>query len=184
MSPNTRGYLAVLLGLALAATTVSIAGQTPASKSAPLAAELKAALDAAKLDAIAAPDPSQPDVFVAALYFSGSQFLVVSAKYAVPQLLNERLLRKEFRDVYLDLSSASIPESKVFVEDAAADGLQARREENRPFDSFENAGKRTMFNSDWRGQNLSEDAYMSAFSAADERYAAMLAALIEQAKKL
>lgn len=182
MSPTARGCLAALLGLALTATP--LAQQPQASKSAPLAAELAAALDAAKLDAIAAKDPSQPDAYIAALYFSGSQFLVVSARYAVPQLLNERLIKREFRDVYLDLSSASIPESKVFVEDAGADGLKVRREENRAFDSYEAAGKRTMFNNDWRGQNLSEDAYTSAFSTADDRYAAMLTALIEQAKKL
>src|SRR5438132_3976604 len=84
------------------------------SKSAPLAKQLAAALDAAKLDSIAAKDPSAPDVFVAALYFPGSQLLVVSAKYTVPQLLTDRLMKKEFRDVYIDLNSASVPASKVF----------------------------------------------------------------------
>ena len=48
------------------------------SKSAPLAKQLAAALDAAKLDCVAAKDPSAPDVFVAALYFPGVQLLVVS----------------------------------------------------------------------------------------------------------
>src|SRR5438552_9482308 len=135
---------------ALVVLTLAAAASAQESKSAPLAKELAAALDAAKLDAIAAKDPSAPDAFVAALYFSKSQFLVVSARYAVPQYLNERLAKKEYRDAYLDLSSASIPESKIFVEDAGADGLKAKRDENRPFDSYEAAGKRTMFNSDWK----------------------------------
>jgi hypothetical protein len=178
MSPIARGCLAGVLGLAMSATTLA-----QESKSAALAAELAAALDAAKLDAIAAKDPTAPDAFVSALYFSKSQFLVVSARYAVPQYLDERLTKKEYRDVYLDLSSASIPESKIFVEDAGADGLKAKRDENRPYDSYEAAGKRTMFNSDWKAQNISEDVYNSTFSAADERYAAMLRALLDQLKK-
>ncbi|MGB7220699.1 MAG: hypothetical protein WBD07_18010 [Vicinamibacterales bacterium] len=178
MTPVARGCLAAVLGLAMTVATIA---QEP--KSATLAAELAAALDAAKLDAIAAKDPSQPDAFVGALYFSGAQLLVVSARYAVPQLLDERLMKKEYRDVYLDLSSASIPESKIFIEDGGANGLRARREENRPFDTYEAGGKRTMFNNDWRAQKLSEDEYTSTFSAADTRYAAMLTALLEQLKK-
>ena len=68
------------------------------------------------MDSIAAADTSQPGTFVAALYFANTQFLVVSAKYAVPQLLNDRLAKKEYRDVYIDLNSASVPEAKVFIE--------------------------------------------------------------------
>ena len=40
-----------------------------------------------------------------------------------------------------------------------------------------------MFDGDWKTQQLSEDDYMKAFSAADERYAQILAALLAQAKK-
>ena len=178
MKHVARGCLIAVLGVALAATIVA-----QESKSASLAAELAAALNAGKLGAIAAKDPAQPDVFVAALYFSGSQFLVVSARYAVPQLLIDRLAKKEYMDIYLDLTSASIPESKIFVEDAGADGLKARREINRPFDSYEAGGKRTLFNGDWRAQQLSEDEYNAAFSKADDAYASMLRALIAEVKK-
>src|ERR1043166_2123255 len=76
------------------------------SKSAPLAKQLAAALDGAKLDSVAAKDPSAPDVFFAALYFPGVQLLVVAGKYSVPQLLTERLAKKEYRDTYLDLNGA------------------------------------------------------------------------------
>ena len=80
-------------GLLVAALVLSIvpAASAQESKSAPLARQLVAAMDAAKLDSIAAQDPAAADVFVAALYLSGSQLLVVSAKYTVPQLLTERL---------------------------------------------------------------------------------------------
>ena len=47
----------------------------------------------------------------------------------------------------------------------------------------EMGGKRTMFDGDWKKQKLSEQDYLKAFSAADERYAEILAALLAQAKK-
>ena len=44
-------------------------------------------------------------------------------------------------------------------------------------------GKRTAFDGDWKKQQLSEQEYMKTFSAADERYAQMLTALLAQLKK-
>jgi hypothetical protein len=172
--------LAAAVVVALSCPTVAFAQE---SKSAPLAKQLAAALDAAKLDCIAAKDPAAPDIFVAALYFPGVQLLVVSGKYSVPQLLVERVAKKEYRDTYLDLNGAAVPASKVFLEDPGADGIRAKREENQAFDSYEADGKRTMFNSDWKAQKISEQDYMKAFSAADERYAQILTALIAQLRK-
>ena len=168
------------VAVVLCCSTAALAQE---SKSAPLAKQLAAALDAAKLDCIAAKDPSAPDVFVAALYFPGVQLLVVSGKYSVPQLLNERLGKKEYRDVYMDLNGAASPDSKVFIQDPGADGLKAKREENQAFDIVEIHGKQTMFNSDWKAQKLSEQDYQKAFTEADERYAQILAALLGQVKK-
>ncbi len=51
------------------------------SASAPLAAQLTAAMTSHKLDAIAARDPQAPDRYIAALVFPGSQLLVVAAPY-------------------------------------------------------------------------------------------------------
>jgi len=169
--------------VALVVLTLAAVASAQESKSAPLAKQLAAALDAAKLDSIAAKDPSAPDLFVAALYFPGAQLLVVSAKYSVPQLLNERLTKREYRDVYLDLNGASVADTKVFIEDPGADGLKAKREDNTAFDAVEMGGKRTMFDGDWKKQKLSEQDYLKAFSAADERYAEILAALLAQVKK-
>lgn len=172
-----------LLAAAVAVLSLSTAASAQESKSAPLAKQLAAALDAAKLDAIAAKDPSAPDIFFAALYFPGVQLLVVSGKYSVPQLLVERLVKKEYRDTYLDLNGASVPATKLFLEDPGADGVKAKREENQPFDSYEADGKRLMFDGDWKKQKMSEQEYMKAFSAADERYTQILTALIAQLKK-
>src|SRR3954451_18669356 len=103
MKTIVYGAVAVMVSLSAAA---SVSAQE--SKSAPLAKQLAAALDAGKLDSIAAKDPAAPDVVVAALYFPEMQLLVVSGKYAVPQLLESRVGRKEYRDVYLDLNGASV----------------------------------------------------------------------------
>lgn len=148
------------------------------SKSAALVKQLTAALEAGKLDAIAAKDPSAPDAYCAALYFPNAQLLVVAAKYSAPQLLADRLARKEYRDIYIDLSSASVPASKVFVDDASADGLSAKG-----FDSYEEAGKSMAFDGDWKKQKISEQDYQKTFAAADERYSQILTALLAQLKK-
>jgi hypothetical protein len=120
---------------------------TPASaqdsRSAALAAELVKALDAAKLDSVAARDPGEPDVYVGALYVSGVQLLVVSGKYAAPALLDAKLEKAEYRDVYLDLNGASQAGTKLFIEDLLADGLRARPS-NQPPDSIDLMGKRTV----------------------------------------
>src|SRR5262245_3009740 len=163
--------------------SLSMTAYAQDTKSAPLAKQLAAALDGAKLDSIAAPDPTNPDTFCAALYFANMQLLVVSAKYSAPQLLLAKVAKKDYRDVYIDLNSASVPESKIFVEDLGADGLKAKREENQPFDTFEQGGKRTVFDSDWKKQKLSEQDYMKAFSGADDEYAKILTALLAQLKK-
>jgi hypothetical protein len=181
MTPFTR----VAAGALAAGLIVSLAAPALAqeSKSASLAKQLAAALDAGKLDSIAARDPVASDVFMAALYFSGAQLLVISGKYSVPQLLSDRLGRKEYRDVYMDLNGVAAADGKVFIQDPGADGLRAKRDENQPFDIVEIGGKQTMFNSDWKAQKLSEQEYMKVFGDADDRYAKILTALLAQVKK-
>jgi hypothetical protein len=179
MSALARVWLSCVLALSVATTA-----HAQASKSAALAKELTAALDAAKLDAIAAKDPSEPDGFVGALYFPGVQLLVVSAKYSAPLAMTEQLSKKNYREVYLDLSSASVAGTKVFVEDLAANGLLAKVDDNQPFDTYELAGgKRMPLDGNWREQQLSEEEYMKAFAAADEQYSKMLSALLAEVKK-
>jgi hypothetical protein len=181
MSAVARVCLAGALVWAVSVTVIAQESKEP--KSAALTKELSAALDAAKLDSIATQDPTKPDVFYGALYFPGTQLLVVSAQYSAPIAMNERLSKKDYREAYLDLSSASVPGSKVFIEDLGANGLVAKPRDNEAFDAYESAGKRVSFDGDWRKQQLSEEDYQKAFAAADERYSQVLAALIAQAKK-
>jgi hypothetical protein len=165
----------------LGCVTWTAVAQEP--RSAALAKELATLLDQAKLDAIAAKEPSQTDAYVAALYFNGSQLLVASARYSVPVLLNEALAKRNYRDIYIDLNSASIEGSKVFIVDLGADGLKARRAEGEPYDTYETAKTRLAFDGEWKAQKLTEEQYMKAFSEADDAYARMLAILIAQLKK-
>ena len=95
----------------------------------------------------------------------------------------EKLSKKEYRDVYIDLNSASVPESKVFIDDLGADGLKAERNENQPFDTFEEGAKRVAFDSDWKKQKLTKEDYMKTFASSDERYSRFLTALLAQLKK-
>jgi hypothetical protein len=154
------------------------------AKSAALVKELTQLLDQAKLDSIAAKDTSAPDLFVAALYFPGSQLLVVSARYAAPLILAEKVAKKDFREIYTDLNSAAIDGTRTLVMDIGADGLRPKKEENR-FDTCDIGAKSYTFDGDWKKQKLaSEDEYTKAFADADARYGRMLAALIAQAKKI
>lgn len=171
--------LALVGALALAASPVS--AQEP--KSAALAAELGRLLDQMKADSIAAKVPSSKDQYVGALYFPGSQLLVVTARYSVPELLNNKLVEKAYRDIYIDLNSASVPDSKIFVSDLGVNGLRARRESDSPYDTIEIGGKNFSFDGDWRKAKITEDEYMKNYQQAEAEYIKMLEALLTELKK-
>ena len=171
------GILAVTLALACSGPVFAQDG-----KSSALAKQLAAALEAGKLDSVAAKDPANPDTYIGALYLPGLQILAISAKYSAPQLLDARLAKKEYRDVYVELNLAGEAASRAFVEDLGCDGVKAKPEDRGP-DSFESAGKRTTFDGDWKKQKVSEEDYMKASAAADQRYSDMLSALLAQLKK-
>jgi hypothetical protein len=153
------------------------------SKSTPLAQQLIAALDAGKLDSIAAKDPEAADRFFGALYIKGLQLIIVDGQYSVPIALETRIYKKEYRDAYLDLTSSSTAASRLTFEDMGADGLKARRVPNQAFDTIDRGGKRIMFDSNWRGQKIKEEDYMKAYAEADARYAQILTALLAEAKR-
>jgi hypothetical protein len=168
------------LSLILAAAT-NAAAQGP-SKSTAAAKQLTGVLDRLKLDAIAAPDPSEPGAFVAALYFQGGTLLVVSAKYSAPTLITAKLAKKDYRDVYIDLNAASIAGSKIFVMDQACDGLVAKPGDGAP-DTWEQGTTNTIFDGDYKKAKVSEEEYGKTFASADEKYARILALLTAQASK-
>ena len=151
-------------------------------RSAALAKELTGLLQQRKLDSVAARHPAAADQFVAALYFPG-QLLVVWARTSAPAVVNEKLIRREFRDVYIDLNSASIPESRVMISDGGANGLRATREANQPFDTHDANGKGMRFDGNWREDRMSEQDYMKLYAQADQAYVTALEALLNELKK-
>lgn len=172
-----------LFGGAVMTALMAMPALAQDSKSAAGAKELAQLLSSKKLDAIAVRDPNAADTFIAALAFPG-QIIVVSAKYAAPPLLNEKLARREYRDVYIELNSASIPESRMFVTDLGADGLKAKKAKKEdPFDIREAGGKPFNFDGNWREDKISEAEYMKVFAETDEQYARMVSVLLGEAKK-
>ncbi|MFL6279015.1 MAG: hypothetical protein ACJ731_02800 [Vicinamibacterales bacterium] len=167
----------------LCAAGISIPASAEDPKSAALAKELVQALDSAKLAAIATADPANAGVFVAALYIPGTQLLVVSAKYSAPPLLVDRITAKDYQAVYVDLQSASVHGTKIFVMDQGADGLVAKPSGDQPADSFDEGDKSVAFDGDWKKAKIPEAEYSKSFASADDRYAKMLSMLVAQLKK-
>src|SRR6185503_4861455 len=101
----------------------TLARAQESAKSPELVKQLTQLLEQKKIEAVASPDAQNPGSFLAALYFPGTQLILVSAKYSSPPLLTELLARKDYKAVYAELVSASVPGSKVFISDIYADGL-------------------------------------------------------------
>ena len=147
------------------------------------AKELAQLLSSRKIDSIAARMPDSKEEFVGALTFPG-QMMVVWAKTAAPAVVNEKLIKKEYREVYIDLNSASIVESRHFVTDLGQDGLRSRPENRQgPADSHDAGTKSMRFDGSWREDKISESEYMKAHAEADAAYAKAIQALLDELKK-
>ena len=169
------------MALAACLSAVPVWAQAPVSKSAPLATALVKMLDAMKLDAVAGSRGAN-DEFVAAMYFPGSQLVVVNAKTTVPDRMKYLILQKSYKDLYVELNGAVDQASKTFISDLGANGLQFKREKNQPFDTVDAAGKSTPLDGDWRKAKISEQEYTKVYQAHDEAYSQMLQALIATLK--
>ena len=175
-----------LVVLSAVAVSAGVLAPSPAlaqqSKSATLATELAKLLEARKLDSIAARGGA-PDEYIGCLYFPGSQLLVVGAKYSSPERMTVLLGARQYRDVYIDLNSASVPQSKVFISDLGANGLRFDRENNQPWDTVDVGGKSYAFDGDWGRAKISRDEYTKVYTSTDEQYSKMLEALVAELKK-
>jgi hypothetical protein len=169
----------VLLGLTFAPATATNAQD---SKSAALATELARLMDEAKLDSLAA-KLDEAGQYVGAMYFSGTQLLVVSAKYPSAPRMTYLLSEKNYKEMYLDLSSATDPKTRVFIMDLGANGLRFKRENNQPYDTVDRDGRSVAFDGEWGRAKISEEEYRKTFSTTDEQYSQMLQSLIAQLKK-
>jgi hypothetical protein len=173
-----RFALVAMVAVALAPSPV----RAQELKSTDLVKQLTGLLDAKKVDAIAAPDAQNPGGYVAALYFPGTQLLVVSAKYSAPALLAELLARKEYKAIYAELTSASVAGSKVFVNDVYANGLALKPSGSNPPDSIESAATQATFDGAWKKAKIAEADYVKSYNDADAAYTRVLQTLITQLK--
>ncbi|MEO5894069.1 MAG: hypothetical protein ABIS06_00025 [Vicinamibacterales bacterium] len=173
----------VVAGSALAlgvASTLPLAAQQE-SKSSPLAKQLTQVLDAAKLDVIGAADP-ETGSYVAALYIPGTQILVVSGKFVDDFLGPHRLSKKEYRELYMDLQGAAVAGSRLFAQDAGANGFILKPAGGGAADTYEKNSKTTVFDGAWKKAKIPELDYVKSFTEADEQYARVLTLLLAQAK--
>jgi hypothetical protein len=172
---------ASLAALVLTSGSARLAAQDASgSKSAALAKELVDLLAKSNLTSIAARDPIERDRFTAALFYPG-QLMVVTGKYSVPVLLDEKISFDKFMDVYVELNGAAAPDSKIFIEDQFANGIVQTKD--TPFDSWTvGDAKSTLFDGDHRKAKMSRDDYRKLLADADQQYAKLLELLIAQAK--
>ena len=151
------------------------------SRSATSVPELIKMLDTMKLDSFAVKGAA-PNEYVGALYFPGTQLLVVSAKFDTPYRADSLLEMKNYKDLYIELNSASVPNSKVFVADLSANGLRPKKDGSL-YDTADVAGKSYNFDGDWKKAKITEGDYTKAFSTTDEQYTQMIQALLAGLKK-
>ena len=151
-----------------------------APQSAALVKQFVAAMQTLRLDAIAAPDPADPDRVVAALVYPGVQLLVASAAHESLPFLKTEIAARHYRDVYEDLQRG-VPESRIFFHDMGCDGLG----QGDNVDIFyEGANGRTLFDGNWEAQSLSEAAYAEKRKSAEEKYVHALTVLLDAARKM
>ena len=147
------------------------------SMSASLAMKLGELMNSAQLDAVAARDSEEVDRFVAALAFPG-QLIVVSARYEVPMYVEEKIANRLYRDVYIDLNAASIPNTKILITDVGADGLVTSG--SGAVDMYDSGSRVFRFDDDPGAQDLTRGDYAKAFSDADTQYSRILKVLLNE----
>jgi hypothetical protein len=182
MRTTLRTTLHILCAvLVVAAVSAPVSAQEPQSASS--ARELATLLGSMKLEAIAARLPNSADEFASAIAFPG-QLMVVWAKTVAPERMNERIVKKEYKEVYADLNSASIPATKHFVMDLGADGLKSKpATKGGAADTLDVDKKSMRFDGSWKEDKMSEAEYMKAHAEADAAYTAAAQALIAALKK-
>ncbi|MBA2258968.1 MAG: hypothetical protein H0W18_08735 [Acidobacteria bacterium] len=171
------------MSVALVPLLVFVASLTAAVRSQESQSSLKATavaklLDTLKLDAVAAIEDQQTGRFAAALYYPGTQLLVVSAVHPQPDVAAQRLAERKYRDVYLDLQGSATRKGRLFVLDLEADGLKRTREGGAAFDqTYIDGANQISYDGDWKTQKMTPAQYDERFQRDDKRYAEILAAL-------
>jgi len=106
----------------------------------------------------------------------------VRAKFDTPWRADSLLDMKNYRDLYIELNSASLPQSKLFVSDLSANGLRFKKDGN-VFDTADIGGKTFNFDGDWKKAKITEADYSKTYSDTDQQYSDMIQVLLDGLKK-
>jgi hypothetical protein len=162
-------------------TVVNTTAATPEPASQARVTALIEALDKHGLQSLAAEDPSRSDHIVAVLYVPRVQLLTIAGRCAATEALRARLAAAAYRDVYTDLHACAAAETRLFIQDMSADGLQPEpRQNGSPFDIvYERMSRRTQFDGDFKSQKLTSDEYERRFTDIDVEYARLASILLD-----
>jgi hypothetical protein len=164
---KTWGLLfAVLVGI------VTWAAADELAKSRDPARKLVQLLEARRLTAAATTDPQVPGRFIAAMYVPGSGLLVVGASSPSVEAVRYRIEQRQYRDVYLDLQSTPTVQGRLFVQDAAADGLTWSADGSDVDVAHEDGARTTLFT------NQRAKGAAQTYARTDAEYARMLSHLV------
>ena len=173
-------WLTVLAATALLLGQSSARADNHLFASADAARELVRLLDNKGINAVAAVDPAEPGRFIAALYFAGSQLLVVSARHPSVDGVTHRIQMGQYREAYLDLQGTPTREGKLFIQDSGADGILAALPDSGAVDVlYEDGVRQTLFNGDIANQKLTQAEYEARLESADASYARLLRVLTD-----
>ena len=116
------------------------------------------------MESFAAADAQNAGVFVAVMYYPGTELLVVSAKHFNPPAFTEKLAQKNYQEAYADLNAGAVAGSKLLVMDTFADGLVAAPKGGIAPDSVDGAASIT-FDGNWKAKQT--EGSMKAYQSAD-----------------
>jgi hypothetical protein len=142
-----------------------------------VAAQVAAEFDAQALNAFAAEHPNDPGRFVSALYVGG-HILAISAVHSTPAFIRREIAGRNYRYVYSILSTSANRQGRLFVEDFGEPGLHLTRDATGSCDiTWRDSTRQTVFDGNWRSQELSEAEYHQRFASDESEYAEMLRVL-------
>lgn len=179
-----RGYVSLAtLGLFLLNSTVALdarsrEGQAPGgTKSPALVQQLAKAMADSELTSVAARHPEGEDRYVAAMLFPGVQLLLITARSTAPAYVESKLSARDDASVYAALHQG-VAESKFFVHDMGGDGLTGAA--GGVADILYLQGKdQRIIDGDHKAAGLSAADYAKLVRESDQRYAELLAILLE-----
>ena len=123
------------------------------------------------------------DEFVGAMYFPGSQIVVLSAKTSVPDRMTYLLLQKSVQGPVHRAERRGGPAVARFRVGPRGQRPQVPPREERGAGHSGSSGGRLTLDGEWRKAKISEAEYTKQYQAHDQRYRLMVEAMITALKE-